>query len=155
MADYFEDAVKIHPNPKAISNWVMGDLFRVIKERKLDERLRISEWPVPAGHLARMVRMVDESKISGKMAKKLFDDMLATGEAPEKIVQEKGLEQVQDLSSIEKAVEEVIATYSQQVSDYRSGKEKVFGFLVGQIMKATQGKANPQMVNEILKKKLQ
>ncbi len=155
VADYFEDAVKIHPNPKAISNWVMGDLFRVIKERKLDERLRISEWPVPAGHLARMVRMVDESKISGKMAKKLFDDMLATGEAPEKIVQEKGLEQVKDLNSIEKAVEEVIAAYSQQVSDYRSGKEKVFGFLVGQIMKATQGKANPQMVNEILKQKLQ
>ena len=154
MADYFEEAVKIHSNPKAISNWVMGDLFRVIKEKKLDEKLRLSDWPIPAAHLAQMVRMMDEGKISGKMAKGLFDDMLASGEPPEKIVQEKGLEQVKDLGSIEKAVEQAIAAYPQQVSDYRSGKEKVFGFLVGQVMKATQGKANPQMVNEILKQKL-
>ncbi len=154
VADYFEEAVKIHPNPKAISNWVMGDLFRVLKERKLDEKLRISNWPIPTSHLAGMVRMMDEGKISGKMAKRLFDDMLASGKPPEEIVQEKSLEQVKDLSSIERAVEQVIATHAQQASDYRAGKEKVFGFLVGQVMKVTQGKANPQMVNEILRKKL-
>ena len=155
VADYFETAVKVHSNPKAISNWVMGDLFRVIKERKLDEKLRITTWPVTPEHLASMVRMIDEGKISGKMAKTLFEEMLERGESPEKIVREKGLAQVTDVSKIEKAVDEVLAAHPQQVSDYRAGKEKVFGFFVGQVMKATQGKANPQMVNEILRKKLE
>lgn len=154
VADYFETAVKIHSNPKAISNWVMGDLFRVIKERKLDEKLRITAWPVPPEHLAGMVRMIDEGKISGKMAKTLFEEMLQRGESPDKIVRDKGLEQITDLGNIEKAIDEVLAAHPQQVSDYRAGKEKVFGFLIGQIMKATQGKANPQMVNEILNRKL-
>ena len=154
VADYFETAVKIHSNPKAISNWVMGDLFRVIKERKLDEKLRIAAWPIVPEHIAVMVRMIDEGKISGKMAKTLFEEMLQRGESPDRIVREKGLEQVTDLGNIEKAVDEVLAAHPQQVSDYRAGKEKVFGFLIGQIMKATQGKANPQMVNEILNRKL-
>ena len=154
VADYFETAVKIHSNPKAISNWVMGDLFRVIKERKLDEKLRITAWPVLPEHLAGMVRMIDEGKISGKMAKSLFEEMLASGQPADRIVREKGLQQVTDLGNIEKAIDEVLAAHPQQVSDYRAGKEKVFGFLIGQIMKATQGKANPQMVNEILNRKL-
>jgi len=154
VAEYFESAVKTHPDPKATSNWIMGDLFRVIRERKLDEKLRIAEWPIPPEHLAQMVRMIDEGKISGKIAKSLFEEMLGRREAPEKIVREKALEQVSDLESIEKAVDRVLDAHSQQVSEYRAGKEKVFGFLVGQIMKATRGKANPQMVNEILRKKL-
>jgi aspartyl-tRNA(Asn)/glutamyl-tRNA(Gln) amidotransferase subunit B len=155
VANYFEAAVKGQPNPKAISNWVMGDLFRVIKERKLDQQLHIFSFPIPPEHLAEMVRMIDEGKISGKIAKALFEELLDSGESPEKIVREKGLEQVSDSSSIEMAIDQVLADHSQQVSDYRSGKEKVLGFLVGQIMKATKGKANPQIVNEILKKKLQ
>jgi aspartyl-tRNA(Asn)/glutamyl-tRNA(Gln) amidotransferase subunit B len=155
VADYFEAAVKIHSNPKAISNWVMGDLFRVIKERKLDEALHITAWPVPAEHIAAMVKMIDEGKISGKIAKGLFTEMLATGAAPDAIVREKGLEQVSDTGSIESAVDQVLAAQSKQVADYRAGNEKIFGFLVGQVMKATQGKASPQMVNEMLKKKLQ
>jgi len=155
VADYFEAAVKIHPNAKAISNWTMGDLFRVIRERKLDADLRITSWPIPPDHLAGLVRMIDEGKISGKMAKSLFEEMLASGQPAEKIVREKGLEQLSDADSINKAVEQVLAAHPQQVSDYRAGKDKVFGFLVGQVMKATQGKANPQLANEILKKKLQ
>ncbi len=154
VADYFETAVKIHPNAKAISNWVMGDLFRVIKDRKLDDALRIAEWPIPAAHLAAMVKMIDEGKISGKIAKTLFTEMLETGELPETIVKEKGLEQVSDAGSIESAVDQVIAAHANVVSDYRSGNEKVFGFLVGQVMKATQGKASPQIVNETLRRKL-
>jgi aspartyl-tRNA(Asn)/glutamyl-tRNA(Gln) amidotransferase subunit B len=154
VADYFEKAVKNHSNPKVISNWVMGDLFRVIKERQLDERFYIADWPVSPEHLAEMVRMIDEGKISGKMAKSLFEEMSERGESPQKIVQEKGLEQLTDLDSIEKAVDHVIASHPQQVSDYRAGKGKVFSFLVGQVMKATQGKANPQIVNEMLRKKL-
>ena len=155
VADYYEAAINVHSNPKAISNWVMGDLFRVIKERKLDQQLYISSWPIPPECLAEMVQMIDQGKISGKIAKALFEELLDSGESPEKIVREKSLEQVSDLSSIEMAIDQVLAAHSQQVSDYRSGKEKVLGFLVGQIMKATKGKANPQIVNEILKKKLQ
>jgi aspartyl-tRNA(Asn)/glutamyl-tRNA(Gln) amidotransferase subunit B len=155
VADYFEAAVKIHSNPKAISNWVMGDLFRVIKEKKLDEALRIINWPVPAEHIAAMVRMIDEGKISGKIAKVLFPEMLASGAAPEAIVRNKGLEQVSDTGSIESAIDQILAANSKLVSDYRAGNEKIFGFFVGQVMKATQGKASPQIVNELLKKKLQ
>ena len=154
VADYFEAAVKAHSNPKAISNWVMGDLFRVIKEKRLDDKLRIAAWPVAPERLAEMVRMIDQGKISGKMAKGLFEEMLETGEAPDKIARAKGLEQVSDTGSIEKAIEQVLAAHARQASDYRGGNEKVFGFLIGQIMKATQGKANPQVVNEILRKKL-
>ncbi len=154
VADYFEAAVRIHPNPKAIGNWVIGDLFRTIKESKMDEKLRITSWPIPPEHLGEMVRMIDGGTISGKMAKTLFEEMLEKGESPEKIVREKGLEQVTDLASIEKAIDQVLAAHSQQVLDYRAGKEKVYGFLVGQVMKATQGKANPQIVNEILRRRL-
>jgi aspartyl-tRNA(Asn)/glutamyl-tRNA(Gln) amidotransferase subunit B len=99
--------------------------------------------------------LIDQGKISGKIAKTIFEEMLRTGTAPEIIMREKGLEQVSDSSSIEKAVDDVLAANSQQVADYRSGKDKVFGFLVGQVMKATQGKASPQMVNEVLRKKLE
>lgn len=154
VADYFEAAVQIHSNPKAISNWVMGDLFRVIRERKLDEHFYIESWPIRPQHLAGMVRLIDEGKISGKMAKSLFEEMLKSDVAPEKIVQQKGLEQVSDLMSIEKAIDQILSAHSEQVTEFRAGKEKVFGFLVGQVMKATQGKANPQKVNEILRKKL-
>jgi len=154
VADYYEAALKEHSNPKAISNWIMGDLFRVIKDRKLDQQIHISSWPASPEHLAGMVRMIDQGKISGKIAKALFEDMLDKGESPEKIVREKGLEQVTDMSSIEGAIDQVLAAHPQQVSEYRTGKEKVLGFLVGQVMKATKGKANPQIVNEILKKKL-
>jgi aspartyl-tRNA(Asn)/glutamyl-tRNA(Gln) amidotransferase subunit B len=155
VADYFEAAASLHPNVKAISNWIIGDLFRIIKERKLDEGLRISAWPVPPQHIGELVRLIDQGKISGKIAKTIFEEMLRTGTAPEIIMREKGLEQVSDSSSIEKAVDDVLAANSQQVADYRSGKDKVFGFLVGQVMKATQGKASPQMVNEVLRKKLE
>jgi aspartyl-tRNA(Asn)/glutamyl-tRNA(Gln) amidotransferase subunit B len=154
VADYFEAAVKSHPNPKAVGNWIIGDLFRVIKERNLDQALCITTWPIPPDHLAGMVRLIDEETISGKMAKKLFEEMLERGEPPTQIVQEKGLEQVTDIGRIEQVVDQVLAKHPQQVSDYRGGKEKVFAFLVGQVMKASQGKVNPKKVNEILQKRL-
>jgi aspartyl-tRNA(Asn)/glutamyl-tRNA(Gln) amidotransferase subunit B len=155
VADYFEAAVKIHANPKAVSNWVMGDLFRVIKDKNLDDALSIADWPVSAEHLAAMIKMIDDGKISGKIAKGLFTEMLATGVPPEQIVRDKGLEQVSDAGSIESAVDQVLAAHAKQVADFRSGNEKIFGFLVGQVMKATQGKASPQVVNDLLRKKLQ
>jgi aspartyl-tRNA(Asn)/glutamyl-tRNA(Gln) amidotransferase subunit B len=154
VGDYFETAVKLHRNPKAVSNWVMSDLFRVIKERKLDEAPCITEWPVTAAHLAAMIKMIDDGKISGKIAKSVFGEMLASGASPEAIVREKGLEQVSDTGSIEAVVDQVIGDNPKVVADYRGGNEKSFGFFVGQVMKATQGKASPQIVNEILRKKL-
>ena len=154
VADFFEQAVLAHPNCKAISNWILGDLFRVVKERRLDERLYIASWPVKAQHLAELVRLIDDGIISGKIAKAVFDQLIDSDRAPSKIVSEKGLEQVSDVAAIEIAVQSVVAANAQQVSHYLAGNEKVFGFLVGQVMKATQGKANPQKVNELLKKKL-
>jgi aspartyl-tRNA(Asn)/glutamyl-tRNA(Gln) amidotransferase subunit B len=154
VADYFEAAVKTHANPKALGNWIVGDLFRVLKERRLDEQLYIEKWPITAAHLAELVGLIDEGKISGRIAKSVFEAMLASDRAPREIVREKGLEQVSDLGSIEAAVDQVLAANPKQLAQYLSGNEKVFGFLVGQIMKATQGKANPQKVNEILREKL-
>ncbi len=154
VADFFEAAVAIHSNSKAISNWIIGDLFRVIKERGLDEQLYIRSWPVPARHVAELVRLIDEDKISGKIAKTVFDSLIDSGRSPSDIVKEQGLEQLSDAESIETAVQQVLETNAQQVAQYHAGNEKVFGFLVGQVMKATQGKASPHKVNEILKQKL-
>jgi aspartyl-tRNA(Asn)/glutamyl-tRNA(Gln) amidotransferase subunit B len=154
VADYFEEAVKIHANPKALSNWIVGDLFRELKARRLDEQLSITNWPVTAERLAQLVQMIDQEKISGKIAKTVFDAMLDSDQSPQHIVSAKGLEQVSDSGSIEASVDQVLAANPKQVAQYRSGNEKVFGFLVGQIMKVTQGKANPQKVNEILREKL-
>jgi aspartyl-tRNA(Asn)/glutamyl-tRNA(Gln) amidotransferase subunit B len=154
IADYFESAVQVHANPKGLANWIVGDLFRIVKERALDEQFYISAWPVASHNLAEMVRLIDRGKISGRIGKMVFEAMLDSGKSPEQIVSEKGLEQVSDAGSIEVAVEQVIAANAKQVAQFQSGNEKVFGFLVGQIMKATQGKANPQKVNEILHAKL-
>jgi aspartyl-tRNA(Asn)/glutamyl-tRNA(Gln) amidotransferase subunit B len=154
VADFFEEAVGVYSNAKAISNWIVGDLFRVVKERKLDQQLYIRSWPVQAWQLAELVRLIDQGKISGKIAKTVFDGLIDSGRSPSEIVAEKGLEQVSDAASIETAVQQVIVTYAHQVSQYLAGNEKVFGFLVGQVMKATQGKANPQKVNELLREKL-
>ncbi len=155
IADYFEDAVKAQANTKALANWIVGNLFRVLKERKLDEQLYISQWPVAAEHLAQLVRMIDDGKISGKIAKTVFDAMIDSNNPPQQIVGEKGLEQVSDEGRIEAAIDQVLASNPKQIAQYQSGNEKVFGYFVGQIMKATQGKANPQKVNEILREKLE
>jgi aspartyl-tRNA(Asn)/glutamyl-tRNA(Gln) amidotransferase subunit B len=155
VADYFEEAAAVHANPKAISNWILGDLFRVLKERRLDEQLYIASWPVNARQLAELVRLIDEDSISGKIAKNVFEQLIDSGRAPSELVAEKGLEQLSDSSAIEMAVQQVVTANAKQVAQYLAGNDKVFGFLVGQVMKATRGKANPQKVNELLKKQLQ
>lgn len=154
LAAYYEAAVAAYGNAKAVSNWVMGDILRVVRERKLDTALTIEQWPVPADRLAALVRLIDEGGISGKIAKKVFEEMLASGKPPEVIVGEQGLTQISDEKALLGAVEDVLAHNVDKVAEYRSGKEKLFGFFVGQVMKATQGKANPATVNELLKAKL-
>lgn len=154
IADYFETAVKVHANPKAIANWIVGDLFRVLKDQKLDEELYIDGWPVTPTQLGELIQLIDQGKISGKIAKTIFAETLSSGQSPQQIVKEKGLEQVSDSGSIEIEIDRVLAANGKQVDQFKSGNEKVFGFLVGQVMKATGGKANPQTVNALLHAKL-
>ncbi len=154
LADYFEAAVAKHGNPKAISNWVMGDILRLVRERRLDESLRIRAWPVAPEALAELVGMIDEGRISGKIAKVVFEEMVSAGGMPREIVEAKGLAQVSDENALERVVEEVLASHQAQVEQYRAGREQVLGFLVGQVMKMTRGQANPKMVNEILRRRL-
>ena len=154
VADYFETAVRAHPNAKAMSNWVMGDVLRLVRERKLDEALVIRDWPVSPALLAEMVRLIDDDTISGKIAKTVFEQMVATGLAPDAIVADQGLSQVSDSGAIDAAIAAVLDANADKVAEYRAGKDKLFGFFVGQVMKATQGKANPGKVNELLKQRL-
>jgi aspartyl-tRNA(Asn)/glutamyl-tRNA(Gln) amidotransferase subunit B len=151
IAEYFEACVALYPQAKAVSNWVMGDLLRALKE---DNR-EIADCPVTPGLLTDMLKLIENGTISGKIAKTVFDEMYKTGKEPAKIVEEKGLVQVTDTAEIEKIIDEVLAKDPAQVEAYRSGKDKLFGFFVGQVMKASKGKANPALVNEILLKKLQ
>jgi aspartyl-tRNA(Asn)/glutamyl-tRNA(Gln) amidotransferase subunit B len=150
LANYYEECLRSFAKPKIVSNWILSELLR---ELKRDER-EIEECPVPAAHLSEMLRMVDEGVISGKIAKSVFEEMYRTGKKAGEIVKEKGWVQVSDSSEIDNIIDQVLAASPKEVEAYRKGKEKLFGFFVGQVMKATQGKANPQLVNEILKKKL-
>jgi len=154
LADYYEAAVRTHPNPKALSNWVMGDVLRTVRERGLDEALVIRDWPVSAESLGRLVARIDDGTISGKIAKTVLEEMLASGAEPDDVIERKGLRQVTDAGAITGAVEEVLAANPDKVAEYRGGKDKLLGFFVGQIMKATGGKANPQAVNQILRARL-
>lgn len=150
MANYFEECLDFFPEPKTVSNWMMGDLLR---ELKRDER-EIDQCPVTPKHLAEMLLMIKDGTISGKIAKDVFEEMYRTGEFPKEIVKAKGWTQILDQAEIEQAIERVISANPKQVEDYRKGKEKVFGFFVGEVMKQTKGKANPKLVNELLKKRL-
>ena len=150
LANYYEACLQVYAKPKIVSNWIMSELLR---ELKRDER-EIEEGPVPAQNLAEMLKLIDEGLISGKIAKSVFEEMYRTGKKAEEVVKEKGWVQVTDTSAIEKSIEEILAKNPKEVEEYKKGKEKLFGFFVGQVMKATQGKANPQLVNELLKKKL-
>ncbi|MFH1981887.1 MAG: Asp-tRNA(Asn)/Glu-tRNA(Gln) amidotransferase subunit GatB [Pseudomonadota bacterium] len=149
-ADYFEECLKTHHNPKVLANWIMVELMGLLNTQGLD----IALSPVSSEQLAKLVALIDKGTISGKIAKTVFEEMAASGKPPETIVKEKGLVQITDTDAITAAVEAVIAANPEQVTEYKGGKTKVIGFFVGQIMKATKGKANPQMVNDLLKSKL-
>jgi len=150
LAQYYEDVVNLCDKPKQASNWVMGDVLRFLNEDKLD----IRKCPITAGALADMIKLIEAGTISGKMAKDIISDMYKTGKSPQKIIEEKGLVQITDEGELAKTIISIIAANPGQLADYRGGKEKLFGFFVGQVMKATQGKANPQLVNDMLKKML-
>ncbi len=150
-ANYFEDCLKIFPESKTVSNWIMGSLMGLLNA----EGKTIEQSPVSSQNLAHLLGLIKEGVISGKIAKVVFEDMAKTGKAPDKIVKEKGLVQVTDVSAIEEIILNVLADNTKEVDDYRNGKTKLLGFFVGQVMKKTKGKANPKIVNEVLKEKLE
>ena len=151
LADWFEEAVRLGGQPKAVSNWIMSDLMRLLNT----ENKSIEESPIKPKQLVDMLRLIENATISGKIAKTVFEEMYKTGRDAESIVKEKGLVQISDAGEIEKIVDDVIVKNPKEVARYRSGEEKLLGFFVGHVMKLTKGKANPQLVNELLKKKLQ
>jgi aspartyl-tRNA(Asn)/glutamyl-tRNA(Gln) amidotransferase subunit B len=151
LASYYEEVAKLVPGePKLAANWVMGELAAALNK----EGLEIGSGRLPAARLAGLLKRIADQTISGKIAKEVFEAMWASGAEADAIIESKGLKQITDSSAIERAIEEVMAKNPGQLADYRSGKDKLFGFFVGQVMKATGGKANPGQLNELLKKKL-
>jgi aspartyl-tRNA(Asn)/glutamyl-tRNA(Gln) amidotransferase subunit B len=150
VADWFEKVVQTGGHPKIVSNWMMGDLMRMLNE----ENKSIDEILIKPEQLAGMLRLIEDGTISGKIAKMVFDEMYRTGKNAGEIVREKGLVQISDTDEIQRAVDEVLAKNPEEVERYKSGDEKLIGFFVGQVMKATKGRANPKVLNDLLKQEL-
>ena len=151
MAELFEAAVSLGSQPKKVSNWLMGETLRLLKERELDpEDMRFSPE-----RLAKLIALTESGVINSTVAKEVFEVMFDRDVDPEEYVEEQGLRMVSDESALRKVVEEVIASNPRSVQDYYNGRERAVGFLVGQTMKATKGKANPASVKELLKELLE
>jgi aspartyl-tRNA(Asn)/glutamyl-tRNA(Gln) amidotransferase subunit B len=154
QADYYEAVVKVTGDAKISANWVMGELAAALNKESID----ISDTPVSAEMLGELIQRILDNTISGKLAKQVFDAIWEGEGSADEIIQARGLKQITDSGAIEQIVDEVIAANPQQVENYRSAEEqkrgKMIGFFVGQVMKASKGKANPQQVNELLKRKL-
>lgn len=151
LADYFEAAIRAGAQPKLASNWIMGELARKLKGTTID----ISAIPLPAERLASLLALVERGRISGSMAKDVFEKMFTSGRTAEDIVKAEGLAQIDDESAIVALIAGVLTANADAALQYREGKTATFGFLVGQVMKAAAGKANPKRVNELLKRALE
>ena len=149
VSDYYEEVIK-YSDKKLATNWITGDLFAVLNKKNIS----ISKSPISAKNLSSLINMISSAKISGRIAKEVFEIMQEKDENPEQIVQSRGLTQQSDPKELEKIILEILSNNKDKVDQYKSGKEKLFGFFVGQVMKVSGGKANPQLVNEILKNKL-
>ncbi|MEE9165670.1 MAG: Asp-tRNA(Asn)/Glu-tRNA(Gln) amidotransferase subunit GatB [Nitrospinota bacterium] len=150
LADYYEQCVEMFSQPKTTSNWIMGDILRVLKT---DDK-EIMDCPVTPKHLTDMLKMIENRTISSKIAKTVFEEMYSSGIPPVEIVKKKGLVQISDEDSILRIIQDILNKNQAEVEAYRNGKTKLLGFFVGQVMKATRGKANPALVNKLLKKNL-
>ena len=151
MAEYFDEAAKHTEDSKGIANWLLGDVSAYLNS----ENIAIEEFPITPANLGEMVNLINKGVLSSKLAKKVFVEMLKTGKTPQALVKELGLEQISDEGAIVKIVEETLAENPQSIIDYKAGKDRALGFLVGQIMKKSRGKANPEMVNNLLKERMQ
>ena len=150
LSDFYEAAVREAGNPKLAANWVRNEVLRVLNEQKLE----LDEYRVSPAMLGKLIRMIESGAIGGKSAKEVFDERSETGEQPDAIVDKRGLAQISDPTFIREAAAKVLAANAAQVEEYRAGKQKVFGFLVGQLMKETKGKAKAELANEILRELL-
>jgi len=150
LAEFFDDTLKKYPDAKTISNWIMGELLRLLNARNME----LSEAKVTPGGLASLLELIEKGSISHKMGKEVFEVMFEEGKEPGQIVKEKGLSQISDEGQLAQIIAEVIAKNPKSVEDFQSGKEKAIGFLVGQVMKATRGQANPGVVNTMLREEL-
>ncbi|MBL6899418.1 Asp-tRNA(Asn)/Glu-tRNA(Gln) amidotransferase subunit GatB [Gammaproteobacteria bacterium] len=151
IANYFEEVVKISDSPKLSTNWIMGELSALLN----NENLNIKDSKVSSDKLGQLILRIEDATISGKIAKDIFEKMWISGKEVDEIIQDEGLEQVTDDKQIEAMIDEVIKSNPEQLEQYRSGKDRLFGFFVGQVMQASKGKANPKQVNDILKSKLE
>lgn len=150
LADYFEQCAQACNNAKSTANWIMGELTRALN----DNGIAVENCPVSPAQLAGLIKLIDGGTISGTIAKKVFEEIWKNGGEAAAIVEQQGLAQVSDTGAIESAIDQIMAANMGQVEEYRGGKDKVFGFFVGQVMKAMKGKANPAVVNDLLKQKL-
>ena len=150
IANFFEAATESSGKPKIVSNWIMGDMMRILKEKNME----YSDIPFAPKELADLIALIEKGTISGTIAKTVFEEMFSTGKHPESIVKEKGLIQISDEGELTQIVKAILENNQQSIDDYKAGKDKAFGFLVGQSMKAAKGKANPQVINKILKELL-
>jgi len=151
LSDYYEKVAQSSNYYKSVSNWIMTDVLKTVNEKNIS----ISDFPIKPENLGQLINLINEKVISVKIAKEVFQEMVETKKAPDEIVKEKNLVQISDTTEIESAIDKILTANASQVKEYLSGKEKVLGFFVGQIMKETKGKANPQILNELLKKKLE
>jgi aspartyl-tRNA(Asn)/glutamyl-tRNA(Gln) amidotransferase subunit B len=151
LADYFEKVVTVTDDFKSASNWIMVDILKVINENKIP----VKEFSVSPENIGKLINLIKNNTISGKIAKEVFPEMLKSNKDPEEIVKEKNLVQITDAAAIEEVINQILQKNNTEVQQYLSGKEKVFGFFIGQIMKETKGKANPKTVNDLLKQKLE
>ena len=145
FSDLFEGATKVCNNPKAVSNWIMTDITKELNEKELEP----IDIPFTAEHLGNLVVLIDKGTISSSIAKKVLQEMFTEPKDPQKIIEEKGWIQISDEGAIKEVVLKILEANPQSVADYKAGKEKALGFLVGQAMKETKGKANPQMLNKM------
>ncbi|MEE8043651.1 MAG: Asp-tRNA(Asn)/Glu-tRNA(Gln) amidotransferase subunit GatB, partial [Thermodesulfobacteriota bacterium] len=149
IADYFEDCLKKYNNPKIVSNWIMTEVLRELKGE--DD---IKAFQITPDKLGELLILIEDGTISGKIAKDVFENMFTSGKSANQIVEEKGMKQISDQSEIENIVSRILADHPDEISRYKAGDQKLMGFFVGQVMKETKGKANPKIVNEILRKGL-
>jgi len=147
ISDFFDGAVKTGADPKGVANWVMVELMGYLNANNIG----LKDTKITPEGLGEMVKLIDKGTISSKIAKTVFKEMMETGKSPEKIVEEKGLVQISDEGELKRIVDEVVANNPQSVADFKAGKDRAIGFLVGQVMKATKGKANPGLVNQLLR----
>ncbi|MEJ5330821.1 MAG: Asp-tRNA(Asn)/Glu-tRNA(Gln) amidotransferase subunit GatB [Desulfobaccales bacterium] len=150
LADYFEAVLAVFPRPKPVSNWIMAEVLRELKK----EEAGIASLKVAPEDLGRLLALVEEGAISGKIAKMVFEEMVQSGRGPEAIIRERGLSQITDAGALEAQAREILAAHPKEVADYKAGKTKVLGFFVGQLMRQTKGQANPQLANEVFRKLL-